>query len=605
MQSASSDARSSNARKGWPIVAYLVFGVSGLVFLSVAGVLLVTLSIATRNTFELLEDKSRLLMTSLGQQIGQFLQPLQAQVNLLGDLIEDGEIDPRQPERLFEALRASLAASPQMRSTVFLDPSGWMMAAIRGDGGIEPAVDDWRLHPDVALAMKEAEATEGSLPFWGPPVFVPGPDVTVLNLRRSIIREGQFLGLIATTLTVGDLSRFITSLETETGQNAFILYDRDLVLAHSALALQFPGLSRNEPLPRVTEIGDPVLFNIWRDGWQNRKLEFDVNGHSGELGGTEYIYLYQGLAGVGDQPWLVGSYFRSDAVTGQLDRLLVALGLGLLALVVAMIVALLLGRRVSRPVTQLAVAADSIRTLDLEDLAPLRRSRLREIDAAAIAFNAMVRTLRVFTAYVPKQVVQGLIRHGIAASLASSNREVTVLFTDIVGFTARTEALSAEETAEFLNHHFELLTGCIEADGGTVDKYVGDGIMALWNALDDQPDHPTRGARAARRMAEAIRGDATNSDPPVRLRIGMHTGRAVVGNVGTRTRMNFTAVGSTVNTAQRLQALGAELAPNADVVVVLSAATAAGLPSDLAIESLGHHRLRGQSQPAEVFQLVL
>jgi adenylate cyclase len=590
-------------RKGLPIVAYLVFGVSALVFLSVAGVLLVTLSIATRNTFELLEDKSRLLVTSLGQQVDQFLQPMRAQVELLGHLIATGRLDPSRPEDLFEAMRASLAASPQVRSTVFLDPSGWMLAAIRSGGEIEPSVDDWRLHPDIDAAMVEAQARGGSEPFWGAPAFVSGPDVTVLNLRRPVIEEGRFRGLIATTITIEDLSNFITSLETEMGQNAFILYDREFVLAHSALALRFPELSLDHPLPRVTQIGDPVLFNIWRQGWQNRRLNFDVNGHADELGDTEYIFLYRGLDGVGEQPWLVGSYFRSDIVTEQIDRLLMALGLGLLALVLAVVIALLLGRRVSRPVTQLAVAADSIRTLDLDDLEPLRRSRLREIDAAAIAFNAMVRTLRVFTAYVPKQVVQGLIRHGIATSLASSSREVTVLFTDIVGFTARTEALSAEQTAEFLNHHFELLAECIEAEAGTVDKYVGDGVMALWNALDDQPDHPERAARAARRMAEAIRADE-GSHLPVRLRIGLHTGPAVVGNVGTRTRMNFTAVGSTVNTAQRLQALGAELAPDADVVVVLSAASAAHLPNGLAVESLGCHRLRGQSQPAEVFRLV-
>jgi adenylate cyclase len=451
MRSASPDAPHQSGRKGWPIVAYLVFGVSGLVFLSVAGVLLLTLSIATRNTLELLEDKSRLLVTSLGHQVGQFLQPVRAQVELLGNLIEKGRLDPARPERLFEALRVSLAASPQARSTVFLDPSGWTLAAIRSDGGIDPEVDDWRLHEDLRTVVEEAQAKADSLPFWGPPVFV-SPDVTVINLRRPIIQEGRFRGLIATTITIEDLSLFITSLETEIGQNAFVLYDRDFVLAHSALGLKFPDLSRDRPLPRVTQIGDPVLFNIWRDGWRERRLEFDVNGHWEDLGDTQYIFLYRRLEGVGEQPWLVGSYFGSDAVTGQLDRLFLALGFGLLALGLAMIVALLLGRRVSRPVTQLAIAADSIRTLDIDDLAPLRRSRLREIDAAAIAFNAMVQTLRVFTAYVPKQVVQSLMRDGSAASRASSNREVSVLFTDIVGFTARTEALSAEQTADFLNH---------------------------------------------------------------------------------------------------------------------------------------------------------
>jgi adenylate cyclase len=480
-----------------------------------------------------------------------------------------------------------------------------MLAAVRSNGGIAPAVDDWRLHPEIGRVMEEAGAKLDASAYWGPPVFVSGPDVTLLNLRRPVIHDDRFRGLITTTISIEDLSRFITSLETETGQNAFILYDRELVLAHSTLALEFPELNRARPLPRVTKIGDPVLFNIWREGWQDRKLEFDVNGHWDTVGGTEYFFLYQSLGGLGEQNWLVGSYFRSDAVTGQLDRLLLALGLGLVALVVAVVIALLLGRRVSRPVTQLADAAESIRSLDLDDLEPLRRSRLHEIDAAAIAFNAMVRTLRVFTAYVPKQVVQSLIRHGVAASLASSNREVTVLFTDIVGFTARTEPLSAEQTAEFLNHHFDLITRCIEAEDGTVDKYVGDGVMALWNALDDQPDHAARAARAARMMADAIRTDPEDGNLPVRLRIGLHSGPAVVGNIGTRTRMNFTAVGSTVNTAQRLQALGAELAPDADVVVVLSAASAARLPSDLPVVSFGHHRLRGQSQPAEVFQLVV
>jgi adenylate cyclase len=268
----------------------------------VAGGLLVTLSIATRNTFELLEDKSRLLMTSLNQQVGQFLQPVRAQVELLGNLIEKGELDPSQPERLFEALRASLAASPQARSTVFLDPSGWTLAAIRSDGGIDPEVDDWRLHEDLRIVVEEAEGKGDSRPFWGSPVFVSGPDVTVINLRRPVIQEGRFRGLIATTITIGDLSSFITGLETEIGQNAFILYDRNFVLAHSALGLKFPDLSRDRPLPRVTQIGDPVLFNIWRDGWQERRLEFDVNGHWEDLGDTQYIFLYQRLEGGGEEP---------------------------------------------------------------------------------------------------------------------------------------------------------------------------------------------------------------------------------------------------------------------------------------------------------------
>ncbi len=254
-----------------------------------------------------------------------------------------------------------------------------------------------------------------------------------------------------------------------------------------------------------------MLFQIWRDGWQQRRLE-RMPGHSDRLGDSQYIYLYQALDPPMDPSWLVGSYFAAEAIDAPVERLSLALGLGLLALVVAVVAALLLGRRVSRPVGALAAAAGAIGSLDLDDLAPLRRSRLREIDQAAIAFNAMVRALRVFAVYVPRQLVHGLIRRGVAASLVSERREVTVLFTDIVGFTGRTEDLGAEETAAFLNHHFGLLTACIEAEDGMVDKFIGDALMALWNAIEEQPDHAARAARAARAIVAAVRRDNVGRD---------------------------------------------------------------------------------------------
>jgi adenylate cyclase len=593
----------SEVRKGLPIVAYLVFGVSALVILSVGAVLLVTLSIATRNTFELLEDKSRLLITSVVQQVRLFLEPSQAQVEALARLIETGRLDPADPERLFEALQAALAASPHVRSVVFLDPSGWVMAAIRSDRVPAPEVADWRLDAAGRKVVEDALARRQAEPYWGAPVYLKDPGVTVVNLRRSVIVRGQVRGVLASTVTIKALSEFITGLETELGQNAFVLYDRDLVLAHNTLAFDFPDLGVRRPLPRVTEIGDPVLFEIWHEGWQDRRLEIAASGHWHRIGNDQYYFLYRNLEPPMDPRWLVGSYFPAAAVDVQLERLLLASALGLLGLVAAAVAAVLLGRRVSRPIAELAAAASAIRTLDLDDLAPLRRSRLREIDQAAIAFNAMVRALRVFAAYVPKQIVQSLISRGIAVSLASQSRETTVLFTDVVGFTERTTSWSAEQTAEFLNHHLGVLTGCIEAEGGMVDKFIGDAVMALWNAIDDQPDHATRAARAALAIAVAIREDNRGREVPVRVRIGLHSGPVVVGNIGTATRMNYTVVGDTVNVAQRLEVLAKELRPDAEVAILLSATTAAALPQGLAVTSLGWHQLRGRDDPTEIFAL--
>jgi class 3 adenylate cyclase len=178
-----------------------------------------------------------------------------------------------------------------------------------------------------------------------------------------------------------------------------------------------------------------------------------------------------------------------------------------------------------------------------------------------------------------------------------------VLFTDIVDFTARTADLGAEQTAEFLNHHLRLVTACIDAEEGMVDKFIGDAVMALWNAIDDQPDHSVRAARAALAIAVAIREDNRGRERPVRVRIGLHSGPVVVGNIGTATRMNYTVVGDTVNVAQRLEAIAKDMLPAADVAILLSAATARALPADLRPGSLGRHRLRGRDAPTEIFML--
>jgi adenylate cyclase len=207
--------------------------------------------------------------------------------------------------------------------------------------------------------------------------------------------------------------------------------------------------------------------------------------------------------------------------------------------------------------------------------------------------------------YVPRTLVTTLIARGDVAALPSEIRDVTVLFTDIVGFTARTESMGAAAAARFLNDHFALVTACIEGEGGIVDKYIGDAVMAVWGALEAEPDHAVRAMRAARAIAEALRADNAGRTPPVRMRIGIHSGPVIVGNIGTPTRMNYTVVGDTVNTAQRLENLARDLLPACDVAILLSQSTASALPCDIALVSLGEHQLRGRGGPTQVLTFAV
>jgi class 3 adenylate cyclase len=148
------------------------------------------------------------------------------------------------------------------------------------------------------------------------------------------------------------------------------------------------------------------------------------------------------------------------------------------------------------------------------------------------------------------------------------------MFTDLRGFTRTASRLSPAQTASYLNDHFALLGACVEAEGGTIDKYIGDSMMAFWGAPEQQADHVIRACRAARAIAVAVTAEngarqAQGLDA-IRMRVGISTGTALVGNFGAPTRINYTLVGDAVNIAQRLEQLGREFEADGDVITLIT-----------------------------------
>jgi adenylate cyclase len=166
--------------------------------------------------------------------------------------------------------------------------------------------------------------------------------------------------------------------------------------------------------------------------------------------------------------------------------------------------------------------------------------------------------------------------------VASRRRVVTVMFTDIVGFTPQAEELPEQETADMLNHHFALLGSCIENDQGVIDKYIGDCVMAVWGGLSPMEDHADHAVHAALEMGRVVHEDNLQriaaGKTAVRLRVGIHSGPVIVGNIGAPGRVNYTVVGDTVNVAQRFEQMGKEfMAPDEDVIVLVSGDTIAAM----------------------------
>jgi adenylate cyclase len=171
----------------------------------------------------------------------------------------------------------------------------------------------------------------------------------------------------------------------------------------------------------------------------------------------------------------------------------------------------------------------------------------------------MKETLGTFGRYVPRELVRRILASGLAPEIGGRRQEITLLFTDIERFSALAETIDPEELMLRTSRYFNEVSRAISAHSGVIDKYIGDAVMALWNAPMDDADHVTHACRAALACRSNLQAfNRTLADqglPPINTRIGVHTGEAIVGNVGSDERINYTAVGANVNLASRIEGL--------------------------------------------------
>lgn len=210
-------------------------------------------------------------------------------------------------------------------------------------------------------------------------------------------------------------------------------------------------------------------------------------------------------------------------------------------------------------------------------------------------------TRAMFAQYVPPEVVARLIAQPELLRLGGEVREVTLMFTDLANFTTLSEHQTAEQTVEVLTAYFNAMTPLVHSTGGTVDKFIGDAVMAFWGAPLDDAHHAEHAVRAAIAMQQAmaqLSADLLSRGlPAIHMRIGLHSGRVVVGNVGSHSRFSYTAIGDAVNLAARLE--GANKAFGSRIL--LSAATAAQLPGEIALRALDDVIVKGKSEPIRVY----
>jgi class 3 adenylate cyclase len=587
----------------------LVLNFGGLLLVAMLAVFGLAFLSASANTIELLRERSRELVIHLATRLGEHLDLPRQQLELMGRMMEAGKAAPERPGELEHYLEGAVSGLPHLRGLSFIDTKLQSLAAQRIEGKTLISRFDWSRDPAVIAAWKELEGRRTAA--WSAPLWRPQIQSTIVTISQPVYRNGAPIGALVGIISIEEVSAFVERIGREAGVNAFVLYGTDRVMAHANLRSQIASVSADSPLPALNEVGDAVLSVIWDRNFHRAPLFVTrppIQNHTIGLAGELYPVFYTEIAGYSDKPLIVGAYVKASEFSATVNRLIWSLVAGVAAIVLAIVLAILIGRRLARPVKRFAQAAGLIGELRVGEVAPLPPSRIREIDDQARAFNAMVRALRWFEAYVPKALARHLLGAGDARSIVSARRNLTVMFTDIVGFSTWSQDQSAADVASFLNHHFGLVIRAIEAEGGTVDKYIGDCVMAFWGAPEKLKQRAERACRAALAIRAAIERDNAERRArglaPVAMRIGIHSGEATVGNIGAPDRINYTIIGDMVNVGQRIEQLAKEIAPvGAAVAILLSETTRADLGVDFAPRSLGRHALRGREGEVEIYAL--
>ena len=417
-------------------------------------------------------------------------------------------------------------------------------------------LDLWKYGYDARTRPWYRETMGADRPLVSSPYFAFSVGAPVITVSAPL--RGKVPGVLAADLKLDTFSDFVQAQRPGEHGIVMIFDSTGSLIAHPDFA-QFVTRAMTHPsqppLPNIKEISSGVAAAVLRQ-WQGRD---HYDGEIRDDQGRDYLFRISKLT-LGEQ-YSVNILLlaaQEDFVQGVRKLQLTGLILAIIAGAAFVPVIWIFGGRMSRSLKSITAQAVKLQNLAAPDTSPVT-SYVKEIHELGSTVNLAQRAIWSFARFVPKEIVRRVLDNSISTELGGVREEITVAFTDVRDFTTIAESTDPDILMHQTSRYFSALTEAFLAEGGTVDKFIGDAVMVFWNAPTRQPDHVERACRAA--LAGKLASEKLNSQfeteglKPFFTRFGIHVGEAVVGNLGSTERMNYTALGNTVNLASRLEGL--------------------------------------------------
>ena len=388
---------------------------------------------------------------------------------------------------------------------------------------------------------------------------------------------GDDKGELFAVLSMGISTEWISDYLNETMQEIHkrgisgFIFERlpdstKIILAHSRKENVFPKDSDGDTiyysLPKdmkdraiekmILSVPDSVLDGLELHGDFEKLFHFDVDG-------SDYVGIIKTVLAGTSPDWYVCLYVPEKVLfSNAYGHFYLAIGILAMVMVISVVISLVLARSASRPIESLVQLAQKIGKLDFTHKVRAD-SKIIEIKNLAHSMNLMQIGLQAFTQYLPKDVLKSLFDAGTGAIPSGKEKDVSIMFADIVNFTHYSEKLSPNDLVLQLNEYLGCFSSVIIKNQGTVDKYIGDAVMAYWNAPRDCDDYAFKACKAAiqglQNLAFLQQKWSRLNKPILKARIGINTGNVVLGNIGTEQHLSYTVIGDNVNLASRLEGL--------------------------------------------------
>ncbi|MEH2564158.1 adenylate/guanylate cyclase domain-containing protein [Bradyrhizobium sp. AZCC 2289] len=506
--------------------------------------------------------------TEIGPAIALFkaaLQELPQMDSIIAGFENGASLEVRRTGDLNEEQREKLRATPRADIAITLvrpSPGGELpMRRIFEDrqGNEVGQLDLWKYGYDARKRPWYRETMKADRSLVSSPYLSFRIRAPVIAISAPL--RGKVPGVVAANLKLDTFSDFVQAQRPGEHGIVLILDSTGSLIAHPDFA-QFATGAMTHPtrpqMPNIKGINSGVVAAVLRGS--HGRDQYDGNIRDDQ--GNGYLFrLAKFTLGEQHNANILLLAAQGDFVQNVRRLQFAGLILAIIAGAAFIPVVWIFGTGMSRSLKSITAEAVKLQKLAEPTPSPVA-SRIKEIHELGSAVNLAQRTIRSFARFVPKEIVRGVMDKSVSTELGGVRAEVTVVFTDVRDFATIAEAADPDMLMRQMSRYFSVLTEAFLAEGGTVDKFIGDAVMVFWNAPNPQPDHIERACRAVlsgRMACEKLNAQfEAEGLTPFFTRFGIHVGEAVVGNLGSIERMNYTALGNTVNLAARLEGLNKE-----------------------------------------------